>query len=434
MHGSVFLGDGRQSRCGRRCSGTTSAPPKQCAEIESKAGGREALIELVANPALTGFTAPKILWVREHEPKIYAKTKHILLPKDYIRFRMTGEYATEVSDASGTLLLDVVEPHVVGQAARRCSRSTSRCCRACTNRRKSPARSTPRQLAPWVCAEGIPVVGGAGDQAAGAVGNGIVTAGIVSATLGTSGVVFAHARPADARPAGPRPHDVPRRPGQVVRLRLHAQRRRQLPVVPQPARPGRSRRREEEERSIRTSCSSPRPQQAPPGCEGLFFLPYLTGERCPHPDPNARGGWIGLTARTTARHAHPLPARRRHLRHARCPGDHAQHEHPHHPGPRQRRRRAHRTSGDSSRPTSTSSRSSSPTPPKAPPTASRCSPASAPASGAASKKPAGRASSRHRKSPPIQKRAAKYETVRTPRIAEALSGSERSIQGDGCAG
>src|SRR5215212_5261334 len=107
MHGSVFLG-----------SGTTALRPAllwndqrtaaQCAEIESKAGGREALIELVANPALTGFTAPKILWVRQHEPRVYEKTRHILLPKDYIRFRMTGEYATEVSDASGTLLLDVV--------------------------------------------------------------------------------------------------------------------------------------------------------------------------------------------------------------------------------------------------------------------------------------------------------------------------------------
>src|SRR4030088_1672264 len=83
--------------------------PGQRAEIESRAGARERLIELVANPALTGFTAPKILWVRQHEPKIYAKTKHILLPKDYVRFRMTGEYATEVSDASGVLLLDVVK-------------------------------------------------------------------------------------------------------------------------------------------------------------------------------------------------------------------------------------------------------------------------------------------------------------------------------------
>src|SRR5687767_5174345 len=107
MHGSVFLGDGpKPLRPALLWNDQRTA--KQCEEIESKAGGRERLIELVANPALTGFTAPKILWVRQHEPRVYAKTKHILLPKDYIRFRMTGEYATEVSDASGMLLLDVV--------------------------------------------------------------------------------------------------------------------------------------------------------------------------------------------------------------------------------------------------------------------------------------------------------------------------------------
>src|SRR3954462_10194652 len=107
MHGSVFLGDGTKAlRPALLWNDQRTA--EQCAQIEEKAGGRAALIELVANPALTGFTAPKILWVRENEPKVYAKTKHILLPKDYIRFRMTGEYATEVSDASGMLLLDVV--------------------------------------------------------------------------------------------------------------------------------------------------------------------------------------------------------------------------------------------------------------------------------------------------------------------------------------
>src|SRR6476660_26636 len=107
MHGSVFLGNGSKAlRPALLWNDQRTA--EQCAEIESKAGGRGALIELVANPALTGFTAPKILWVRQHEPRVYEKTKHILLPKDYIRYRMTGQYASEVSDASGTLLLDVV--------------------------------------------------------------------------------------------------------------------------------------------------------------------------------------------------------------------------------------------------------------------------------------------------------------------------------------
>src|SRR5436305_14734721 len=107
MHGSVFLGDGvKPLRPALLWNDQRTA--EQCREIEQKAGGREALIELVANPALTGFTAPKILWVRQHQPRVYDRTRHILLPKDYIRYRMTGEYATEVSDASGTLLLDVV--------------------------------------------------------------------------------------------------------------------------------------------------------------------------------------------------------------------------------------------------------------------------------------------------------------------------------------
>lgn len=107
MHGSVFLGSGPNPlRPALLWNDQRTA--EQCRQIEEKAGSRAALIDLVANPALTGFTAPKILWVRQHEPKVYQRTKHILLPKDYIRFRMTGEYATEVSDASGTLLLDVV--------------------------------------------------------------------------------------------------------------------------------------------------------------------------------------------------------------------------------------------------------------------------------------------------------------------------------------
>src|SRR3954467_9782712 len=172
MHGSVFLGDGeRPLRPALLWNDQRTAD--QCAEIESKAGGGEALIELVANPALTGFTAPKILWVRQHEPKVYEKTRHILLPKDYIRFRMTGDYATEVSDASGTLLLDVVNrtwsdkllglleiektlmprlhesPEVTGMLNREAANAMG-------------------------LREGIAVVGGAGDQAAGAVGNGIV--------------------------------------------------------------------------------------------------------------------------------------------------------------------------------------------------------------------------------------------------------------------
>src|SRR3954453_1858051 len=172
MPGSVFLGDGERAlRPALLWNDQRTAA--ECAEIESKAGGRAALIDLVANPALTGFTAPKILWVRKNEPKVYAKTKHILLPKDYIRYRLTGEYATEVSDASGTLLLDVVNrkwsDELLGLLQ--------------IDRALLPSMHESQEVTGTLNAqgasslglrEGIPVVGGAGDQAAGAVGNGIV--------------------------------------------------------------------------------------------------------------------------------------------------------------------------------------------------------------------------------------------------------------------
>ena len=295
MHGSVFLGDGERAlRPALLWNDQRTA--EECAEIESKAGGRGALIELVANPALTGFTAPKILWVRKHEPRVYAKTKHILLPKDYIRFRLTSEYATEVSDASGTLLLDVVNRKWSHKLLGLLEIDSSLMPRL----HESPevTGSLSRQAAKEMgLREGIPVVGGGGDQAAGAVGNGIVRAGIVSATLGTSGVVFAHSDQPTRDPKGrvhTMCHAVPGKwcafgcmlsaGGSFQWFRnqlgqdevLQAKRRKVDPY----------------QLLIEEAAKSD------PGAEGLYFLPYLTGERCPHPDPNARGGWIGITART----------------------------------------------------------------------------------------------------------------------------------------
>jgi len=301
MHGSVFLGDGVKAlRPALLWNDQRTA--EECQEITEKAGGREALIELVANPALTGFTAPKILWVRKHEPRIYDKTKHILLPKDYIRYRMTGQYATEVSDASGTLLLDVV------------NRTWSDKLLGLLDIDKfllpavheSPVitgKLTPDAAKQLGLAAGTPVVGGGGDQAAAAVGNGIVAPGIVSATLGTSGVVFAHSEKPTRDPKG-RVHTMCHAvPGKwsVFGCMLAAGGsfqwfRNELGFI-------------EVELARVISQKKKRPidpyellveeaNQAPPGSEGLFFLPYLPGERCPHPDPNARGGWIGVTSRT----------------------------------------------------------------------------------------------------------------------------------------
>jgi xylulokinase len=296
MHGSVFLGDGpKPLRPALLWNDQRTA--EQCAEIESKAGGREALIELVANPALTGFTAPKILWVRRHEPKVYAKTKHVLLPKDYVRYRMTGEYATEVSDASGMLLLDVANrtwsDRLLGLL------EIDKSLLAKLHESPEVTGTLNREGAAALgLKEGTQVVGGAGDQAAGAVGNGIVAPGIVSATLGTSGVVFAHSD-SPVRDPGGRVHTMCHAvPGKwcIFGCMLSAGGsfqwlRNQLGQAEVAA----AKKRKVDPYELLVAEA----QSAPPGSEGMFFLPYLTGERCPHPDPTARGGWVGLTARTT---------------------------------------------------------------------------------------------------------------------------------------
>jgi len=298
MHGSVFLGDSEKPlRPALLWNDQRTA--RQCEEITARAGGREALIELVANPALTGFTAPKILWVRENEPKVYARTRHILLPKDYIRFRMTGDYATEVSDASGTLLLDVVNRRWSDTLLRKLDIDPALLPRLHESPEVTGTLSAPGARALGL-APGTPVVGGAGDQAAGAVGNGIVSSGIVSATLGTSGVVFAHSDQPTRDPKGrvhTMCHAVPGKwcvfgcmlaaggslqwfRNQLGHDEIHAAKRRRVDPY---------------DLLIKEA------EKADPGSGGVFFLPYLTGERCPHPDPCARGGWIGITARTLRR-------------------------------------------------------------------------------------------------------------------------------------
>ncbi len=294
MHGSVFLDEsGQVIRPALLWNDQRTA--EECAEIERRAGGRRRLIRMVANPALTGFTAPKILWLRNHEPRHFDRTRQILLPKDYIRFRLTGEFATEVSDASGTLLLDV--------ARRRWSKPLL-----------SRLELDPDLLPPVFESEdvtgelsrtaaralglppGIPVVGGAGDQAAGAIGNGIVRRGIVSATMGTSGVIFAHSDDVQVDPQG-RLHTF----CHAVRGRWHIMGcvlsaggslqwfRNQL--CQEEVRAARRRKIDPYELIVASA------EQVPAGSEGLFFLPYLTGERTPHADPNARGCWIGLSLR-----------------------------------------------------------------------------------------------------------------------------------------
>ncbi len=296
MHGSVFLADGPKP-LRPALLWNDQRTTEECRQIESIAGGRAALVDLVANPALTGFTAPKILWVRKHEPKIYERTKHILLPKDYLRFLLTGEYATEVSDASGTLLLDVANRRWSTRLLDLLQIDAALLPRV----HESPeitgtlTKSAARELG---LPPGIPVVGGAGDQAAGAVGNGVVSPGVLSAALGTSGVMFAHSESPVRDPQG-RVHTMCHAvPGKwcVFGCMLSAGGslqwfRNNLGQAEVAA----AKKRRIDPYELITAQA----EMSPPGSEGTFFLPYLTGERCPYPDPQARGGWIGVTSRTT---------------------------------------------------------------------------------------------------------------------------------------
>lgn len=294
MHGSVFLdAQGQVIRPALLWNDQRTAA--ECAEIEERAGGRESLIRLVANPALTGFTAPKLLWLRRHEPANWDRVRQVLLPKDYIRYRLSGTYATEVSDASGTLLLDVANRRWSRELLSRLDIDPS-LLPDCFESPEVSARVSKLGAAATGLSEGTPIVGGGGDQPAGAVGNGIVRSGVVSATMGTSGVVFAHSDALGFDPLGRLQrgcHAVPgawHHMGVVLSAGGSLQwYRNHLAAAEVEA----ARARGLDPYFLLTDEAA----LAGPGAEGLFFLPYLTGERTPHFDPDARGAWIGLTVR-----------------------------------------------------------------------------------------------------------------------------------------
>jgi xylulokinase len=291
MHGSVFLDErGRSIRPALLWNDARTG--EECAELE-RCVGRERLQEITGNPALAGFQAPKILWLRNHEPTRFAKVRRILLPKDYVRFRLTGEFATDTSDAAGTLLLDLIErdwsdeildaielpkdwfptvfegPDVTGELDEDAAKRTG-----------IPA--------------GTPVVGGGGDNAASAVGAGVVRSGTGLLSLGTSGVIFVHSDEAKTDPAGAIHaccHAVPSKyhlmgvvlsAGGALRWYRDTLASEETSAA---KRLGRD--------PYELLCEEAVP--VPPGAEGLLFLPYLAGERTPHMDPNARGAWIGLS-------------------------------------------------------------------------------------------------------------------------------------------
>jgi xylulokinase len=288
MHGLVLLdGAGEVVRpallwCDQRTE-------EECREITERVGAKR-LIELVANPALTGFTLPKIWWVRKHEPELWSRVRSIMLPKDYVRFKLTGARATDVADASGTLLFDVVRRR---WSADMLETSDLRA-EILPEVFESPeitGRVTKDGAAASGLREGTPVVAGGGDQAAGAVGMGIVAPGNVSATIGTSGVVFAATSNPVVEPKG-RIHTF----CHAIPGRWHVM------GVTQGA--GLSLRwfRDQFAGGASYDTLMIEAAAAPAGSDGLLWAPYLMGERTPHLDPNARGALVGLTAQHTRAH------------------------------------------------------------------------------------------------------------------------------------
>lgn len=295
MHGLVMLdADGNVLRRSIIwCDGRTG---EECREITDRVG-KERLIAITANPALTGFTAGKILWVRRHEPEIYEKCRHILLPKDYIRYRLTGAYATEVSDASGMNLLDVPN---------RCWSQEVLAALEIDEELLARVYESP-DVTGFVTEEaaaltglrvGTPVVGGAGDNAAAAVGTGVVRAGRAFTTIGTSGVVFAHSDQVTIDPAG-RVHTFCHSvPGcwTVMSCTLAAGLslkwfRDTFCAAEREAAAGMG---VDPYEIMNTQAA-----RSPIGANRLLYLPYLMGERSPILDENARGAFIGLSAMHT---------------------------------------------------------------------------------------------------------------------------------------
>jgi xylulokinase len=261
---------------------------EECDDMRSKLG-KEKLIQITGNDALTGFTAPKILWVQKHEPEIWKRTRHILLPKDYVRYELTNSFGMDKADGAGTILFDLAKRNWSSEVL---------------SAFNIPAEYLPKtyegiestgELNSEVAKEiglpaSIPIFAGGGDQAASAVGTGAVRAGVVSISLGTSGVVFATTDSPTIEPNGRLHafcHSVPGK-WHLMGVMLSAA------------------------GSLRWHRDTFAPntnyeellepiKNIPAGSDGLFFLPYLTGERTPHPDPLARGAFVGLTIR------HKLP-------------------------------------------------------------------------------------------------------------------------------
>ena len=261
----------------------------QCDEIHQIVG-KEKFIQITGNVALTGFTAPKILWVKENEPDVYAKARHVLLPKDYIRLKLTGEYAMDKADGAGTVLFDLK------------ARDWSEDVLSALDipRAWMPKTFEGTEFTGYVNEEaaaltglkvGTPVAAGGGDQAAGAVGVGAVEPGIVGLTVGTSGVVFATTPSALIEPEGRLHAFCHAVPGMWHFMGVMISAAGSLQWYRDTLAPG-----------VSFDDLLNEAEAIPAGSEGLQFLPYLSGERTPHPDPLAKGAFIGLTLRHSRAH------------------------------------------------------------------------------------------------------------------------------------
>jgi xylulokinase len=288
MHGLVLLDEqGDVLRPAILWNDQRTGP--QCAWITEQVG-LDNLLAWTGSPALTGFTAPKVLWVRENEPEIYARAAHILLPKDYVRLRLTGEYATDMAGASGMSLLDLEQRDWSAQMLDALD----------IPREWLPPTHEGPEITGTVSSEaaeatglaaGTPVVGGGGDQAAGAVGVGAVRTGVVGLVLGTSGVVFAPTDRPLVEEHGRLQAHCHAVPGRWHLMGVMLSAAGSLRWYRDTAAPG-----------VGYDDLLLPAADVPIGSEGLVFLPYLTGERAPYPDPNARGAFVGLTVRHTIPH------------------------------------------------------------------------------------------------------------------------------------
>jgi xylulokinase len=283
MHGLVLL-DEADSVVRPAILWNDQRTAAQCEAIH-RLVGRERFIAITGNVALTGFTAPKLLWVREHEPEAWARARHMLLPKDYVRLRLTGEHALDVADGAGTVLFDLAARKWSDEVVAALALDRGLLPRTVEGPEVVGVVSQAGAAATGLRA-GTPVVGGAGDQAANAVGVGAVVPGIGAMSVGTSGVVFVPTSGPAIEPEGRLHafcHAVPDT-WHLMGVTLSAA--GSLRWLRDALAPDRS-------WDELTALAS----GVPPGSEGLVFLPYLTGERTPHPDPVARGAFVGLTVR-----------------------------------------------------------------------------------------------------------------------------------------